>query len=226
MTKQFASILTVKALLMTHYQSLRTLAANVKLLLEMPVSSTTSAQFNDAQLDLMNAWNAEDDEELQDRLTMTQVPVGQKIRVLKAAPLTDKLIVLTSMPLINREYAAEFLGIPETVLSHFNAFHHDIFGSFYMGCRHYSLDELTLIESNQEWLSGHRKSLAPASSLIPGYPRFHRFTVVEEKVAMAFCNITRDELPEVAYVTRHKVTTYYLTDLEKIRVGKLKAHQQ
>lgn len=224
-TQQLSQSLSAKALLMTHYQPQRALAANVKLLINASAFSTTSDQLRDAQLDLMNAWNAEADDELQDKLTMTEVSVGQQILALKAAPLADKRSVLASMPIINVQHAAEFLGITEPRLNHFNAFHHDLFGRCYMNQRHYSLDELVLIESNPEWLCDYRKSFAPAAAPMPDYPQFGCFTVVDEKLAMAFCNLARNELPKVAYVTSHGVSVYYLADLDKIRVEKLKAEQ-
>ena len=223
--QQLSTSLTAKVLLMTHYQPLRALAAKVKLSLDAPVFSITSNQFRDVQLDLMDAWNAEDDEELRDKLTMTQVPVGQQIRDLKAAPLAAKHIVLASMPIIDVLYAAVSLGLTEPAFNHFIAFHHDIFGQRYMNQRRYSLDELMLIESNPEWLSNYRKSPAPAAARKPGYPQVVHFAVVEEKAAMAFCNITRDELPKAAWVTSHNVSAYYLDDLDKIRVTKLKTQQ-
>lgn len=217
--------LIAQSLLMTHYQPQRALAANVKLLIESPALSTTFSQLRDAQLELMNAWNAEADDELQDKLTMTEVSVGQQILALKAASLDDKRIVLASIPIIQRQYAAGFLGITELAFNHFSAFHHDIFGQCYMNQRCYSLDELILIDSKPEWLSNYRKSPTPAAAPKPGYPQFAHSTVVEDKVAMAFCNITRDELPRVAYVTS-RVSAYYLADLEKIRIAKLEAQQQ
>lgn len=226
MTQQLPPILAVKALLMTHYLPLRALAANLKLLLDPPLFIFTSTQINDALRARMNAWNADDDEELQDKLTMAEVPVGQQIRDLKAASLADKFIVLASMPIIDVFHAAMFLRITECAFIHFNAYHHDVFGQRYMNKRRYSLDELMLINSNPEWLSDYRKGhvLAPAS--MPDDSQFGRFTLVDEKLAMAFCNITRAELPKAAYVTSRAVPTYYLADLDKIRVAKLKAEQQ
>jgi hypothetical protein len=226
LTQQLPPSLTAKALLMTHYQPVRALAANIKLMLDAPVVSLISSQVCDAQLDLMNAWNAETDDELQDKLTMTQVPVGQQIRNLMAAPLAEKRIVLASMPIIDVFHAAGVLGITELALNHFNAFHHDTFGQAYMSQRHYSLDELMLIKSNPEWLSDYQMAPAPATVPMSDSPQFGRFTVVEEKVAMAFCNVTREELPKVATVARHNVSAFYLADLDKIRVAKLKAEQQ
>jgi hypothetical protein len=223
MTQQWSASLTAKGLLMNHYQPQRALAAKVKLLLNASAYSTNSAQFCNAQLALMNAWNAEANEELQDKLTMTEFSVGQQILALKAAPLAHKHNVLSSMPIIDVQHAAGFLGITELALNYFNAFHHDLFGKCYMNRRHYSLDELMLINNNPEWLSDYRKPLASAAALTRDSPRC--LTVVEEKVAMAFCNIKRDELPEVAYVISRDVSVYYLADLEEIRVAKWKREQ-
>jgi hypothetical protein len=211
---------------MAHYQPQRTLEAIVKLMVSAPASSIPRDQYLDAQRNLMNTWNANDNNgELKDKLTVAQVPVDQQIHTLKAAPLEDKHIVLASMPIIDGLLAACFLGISQLTFYHFNMFYHDIFGQHYMNQRRYSLDELTLIACNPEWLSNHRKSFVVAAAPMAGDPLVHRGTVVEEKVAMAFCNITRDELPKVAYVT-NKVSAYYLDDLDEIRVAKLKAHQQ
>lgn len=225
MTSSLLAQTAAKALLMSHYQPQRALAANVKLMLNAPAFSFTSAQLLDAQHELMNAWNAEADDELQDKLTMTEVSVGQQILALKAAPLADKRIVLASMPIIDVQQAAGFLGTTEPAFHHFITFHHDIFGQRYIHQRRFSLDELLLIENNPEWLSNYRTPRTPAATPMSGYPQFGSFTVVEEKVAMAFCNITRDELPKVAHVTSHKVLTYYLVDLDKIRVAKLEVQQ-
>lgn len=226
MTSSLLAQTAAKALLMSHYQPQRALASNVKLMLNAPAFSFTSAQLLDAQHELMNAWNAEADDELQDKLTMTEVSVAQQILALKMVPLADKCIVLASMPIIDVQQAAGFLGLAELEFNHFIAFHHDIFGKSYMNRRRYSVDELMLIHSNPEWLSNYRKPRAPAAAPMPGYLLFGRFTVVEEKLAMAFCNITRDELPKVAHVTSRNILTYYLVDLDKIRVAKLEAQQQ
>lgn len=214
-----------KALLMSHYQPQRALAAKVKTLITAPTFSITSGQLRDAQLDLMNAWNAEADDELQDKLTMTEVSVAQQILALKMAPSADKCIMLASMPIIDVQQAAGFLDLTELDFNHFIAFHHDIFGKCYMNRRRYSVDELMLIRSNPEWLSNYRKPRASVVAPMPDYLLFGSFTVVEEKVAMAFCNITRDELPKVAHVISRNVLAYYLVDLDKIRVAKLEAQQ-
>lgn len=225
MTSSLLAQTAAKALLMSHYQPQRVLAAKVKTLIAAPAFSTTSGQLRDAQLDLMNAWNTEADEELQDKLTMTEVSVAQQILVLKMARLADKCIVLASMPIIDVQQAAGFLGLTELDFNHFIAFHHDIFGKCYMNRRRYSVDELMLIHSNPEWLSNYRRPPSTAATQESVDAQFLRFTVVEEKVAMAFCNITRDELPKVAHVTSHNVLTYYLADLAQIRVAKLEAQQ-
>ena len=226
-TQQLPPNLTVKALLMAHFKPQRTLEAIVKLMRSAPDSSIPTAQLRDAQQNLMNTWNANhNNDELGDKLTMIQVPVDQQIRDLKATPLADKRIMLASMPIISGQHAAYFLRIAEESFYHFNIFYHDVFGQIYMNQRHYSLDELKLIESNPEWLTNHRKSFTPASTTPPDDPQIHPLTLVEENVAMAFCNITRHELPKVAYVSSEKVPTYYLADLDKIRVEKLKTHQQ
>jgi hypothetical protein len=224
--QQFRAILTVKTLLMEHYQSMRASDANVKLLLDAPPSTITSAQFKNALRHRMELCNSEDDDELQGDLTLAQVPVSHQIRALKATPLADKPIILASMPIIDVQHAAWFLNLTETAFNHFNAFHRDIFGQCYMNRRHYSLDELTLIKNNPEWLSGHLKSFAPATTLMPNYPQFNPSTVVEYKVAMAFCNTPWEDMPKVAYVTRDSVCTYYLADLDKIRVENLNAYHQ
>jgi hypothetical protein len=223
-TQHLPPILTLKALLMAHYQPQRTLEAIVKLMLSAPAFSVPTAQFLGAQNNLMDTWNANHNNgELGDKLATAQVPVDQQIHALNAAPLENKRIVLASMPIIDGLCAACFLGIPQHAFDPFNMFYHDIFGQQYMNQRRYSLDELTLIASNPEWLSNHRKSFVAAATPKPVDPLLHRWTVVEEKVAMAFCNITRDELPKVAYVT-NKVPAYYLADLDEIRVAKLKTH--
>ena len=226
LTQQLPATLAAKALLMAHYHPMRASDANLKLLLDTPPSTITSRQFNNALRCRMEACTAENDGELQDNLTMAQVPVGHQIRALKAAPLADKRMVLASMPVIDAQHAARFLNLPETAFYHFNAFHRDIFGQCYMNRRHYSLDELTLIKNNPEWLSGHLKSFVSAPPAMPDYPQFNPSTVVDYKVAMAFCNIPWENMPDVAYVTSAGVSTYYLTDLEKIRIESLKNYQQ
>jgi hypothetical protein len=223
--QQLPPSLTAKALLMTYHQPQRSLASKVKSLLDAAAFSTNPDQLRDAQRDLMNAWNAEADEELQDKLTMTEVRVGQQILALKAAPLADKPTALVSMPIIDMHNAALFLGVTVFGFNHFIAFHRYIFGQCYMNRRHYSLHELMLIDSNPEWLSDYRKSPVQHATSTADW-QFRFYWVVEEKVAMAFCNITRDELPKVTYVTSDDISAYSLADLDKIRVAKLKAQQQ
>lgn len=224
LTQQLLARLAAKTLLMAHYKPLRALDAKVKFLFNAPPSTIPQARLNNALRHRMDAWNAGDDDELQCNLAMTQVPVGHQIRTLKAAPLTDKRLLLASMPIVDVQHAAWFLNLTEPAFNHFNAFHRDIFGQCYMNRRRYSLDELTLIKNNPEWLSGHLKSFAPATIPMPNYPQFHPLTVVDYKVAMAFCNIPWEDMPKVAYVTKDGVCTYYLADLDKIRIENLSAY--
>lgn len=223
--QQLPANLAAKTLLMAHYEPLRALDAKVKLLFAARPSAITSTQLTNALCRQREAHNADDDDELQCNLIMTQVPMGHQIRALKAAPLADKLLALAFMPIIDVQYAAVSMGLTEPAFNHFIAFHHHIFGQRYMNQRRYSMVELLLIESNPEWLKNYRKSPAPAVRLKPNDAEFVRHMVVEEKVGMAFANITRDELPKIAYVTC-RVPAYYLCDLEKIRVAKLKEQEQ
>ncbi len=220
-----SSSLNAKAELMNNYQQKRAVAANLKRLHDTPASLAKATQIRAAQFDLMNAWNIEADDGLLDQLTITDALVGQQILALKAAPLADKPIMLSSMFVIDVHHAALFLGITNFSINHFNAFHGNIFGKQYMNERHYSLDELMLIDSNPEWLTDYRAPSCLTAPATPSNCQFSPYTVVEEKVAIAYCNISRVELPKVAYVTSDNIQTYCLIDLEKIRVAKLKAQQ-
>lgn len=218
--QQTRKSLTAKAMLMTHFQPQRTLGS----LIRNRTLSATTAQSRIDQAALMNAWNAEVNEDLLDQLTMTVIPMSQLILVLKAAPLKKKRDVLSTMPIINDHSAAMFLGITQPAFNHFISFHRYIFGAHYMGKRCFSADELMLIAANPEWTSTTPATARKATHL--DHTHFDYGTVVEEKVAMALGNLTRSELPKIAYVTSSDIRTYSLADLENIRIAKLSALQQ
>jgi hypothetical protein len=214
--------LTAKAAVMDYYKQHRASMGIIKTLM---FNATTRVQFEAALYVSKHAWNFEAGSELMDDLTVTEVPMGQQILALRAASLANKRAVLASMPIIDVSTAAAYLGMTQPAFNHFAAFHHNIFGYYHMNQCRYSMDELVMVQNNPEWMAGYRKADQLAMVGAPDYHRFDKCTAVDEKVAMAFCNLTRHELPKVAYGSQHG-DYYSLADLEKIRVTKLTAQQQ
>lgn len=165
--------------------------------------------------------------QLQSEAKLSMPPLKQQISALRDVPLADKRKLLDAMPIIPVTAGAALLGVAEADLHDINSLNCGVFGDIYLGRRCNSMNELVLIAKNPGWLR-HRPQLA-AALVTPDPKMVYAMTFVNISTAMGYTNMTLRELRMQAqgiYRFHRCNFTYRVSDLEDIRVAKLKAQQQ
>lgn len=144
---------------------------------------------------------------------------------LKAASLGEKRQVLRYMHIVSPAVSAAFLGTSEDIANELKS--SDSFGvplgKNYAGSHSFSMAELELIADNTVWVEcGDGISLKKAQAAYDETILDH-VTLVDEETAIAFTNLSSDELHAAVPRTSHTRRPYRLADLEEIRVAKMKA---
>ncbi|QJE00488.1 hypothetical protein HH212_11035 [Massilia forsythiae] len=154
---------------------------------------------------------------------LSMIPVDQQVSALRDVPLVDKRKLLDAMPIIPVPIGSAFLGVAEADLHDINSQSGGVFGDIYMRRRCNSMNELALIAKNPGWLGRHSDA-APALTS-PDSKMLDGMTYVDIWTAMAYINMSWDEMKEQVEANGryHRCDrTYRVSDLEEIRVAKLR----
>jgi len=155
------------------------------------------------------------------------IPVDQQVYALENASPMDKRKLLDTLPIIPVPVGAAFLGVAEADLRALNSQSGGVFGDLYMRRQCNSMNELLLIAQNPGWL-GYRPDGAPPL-MSPDAEMLYAITYVDIWTAMAYTNMGwREVKAQVDANGRYfrYERTYRVSDLEDMRVAKLKARQQ
>lgn len=142
------------------------------------------------------------------------------------AKLDQKREILRYMKVIASPIAAAYLGMSEDSLNSLKNNKKNVFGSHYAGGYCYSMEELNLIARNHSWTDAWSRADYDHEIAEGEVTSLDQVVMVDLHVAVAFTNMSPIELSESVPHTSHIYRQYRLSDLEKIRLAKLKAQQQ
>ncbi len=213
--------LAFKASAMKSYKQQKALMASVACLAD---ASTMPKDIRTKLLAVIGNGDEKAYRQLRLEAKLSTISMDQQMLALQSAPLAHKRKLLDALPIIPVPVGAAFLGVAEADLYYLNSQNCGLFGDIYLRRRCNSMNELLLITENPGWLR-YRPDGCPAL-MVPDSTMLYMLTYVDIWTAIAYTNMSWAEMKKQVEPTGRYYRyerTYRVSDLEEIRVAKLKS---